>query len=54
MSKFTIERNHPTPLFVTVDQIAERIQDRTRDGTFWSPPIKVIVTKLQTVIDPET
>ena len=25
MTKFTIERNHPTPLFVTVDQIAERI-----------------------------
>ena len=50
MAKFTIERDNPAPLCLTVDQISERFLDRPRDGSYLAPPIKIILTKLQSQI----
>ena len=50
MAKFTIERDNFAPLCLTVDQISERFLDRPRDGSYLAPPIKIILTKLQSQI----
>lgn len=54
MAKFTLERDNRTPLCLTVDQISERFLDKSRDGSYLPPPIRIILTKLQSKIDPET
>ena len=54
MVKFTLERDNPTPFCLTVDQISERFMDKARDGSYFAPPIRIILTKLQGNIDQET
>ena len=48
MAKFTLERDNPSPLCLTVDQISERFMDKSRDGSYLAPPIRIILTKLLT------
>ena len=57
MTKFTLERDNPSPLTLTVDQISERFMDRKKDGSYWPAPTKLILTKLNSRVihvDPET
>ena len=54
MAKFTLERDNPRPFCITVDQISERFMDLRRDGMYYSPPTKIILTKLEAIIDYET
>ena len=50
MAKFTLERDNPAPLCLTLDQCSERFLDQSRDGSYLAPPIKIILTKLQSQI----
>ena len=54
MVKFTLERDNPNPLCLSVDQISERFLDRARDGGYLAPPIRLILTKLQSQIEQQT
>ena len=54
MSKFTLERDNTQPLCITVDQISERFLDRPRNGSYIAPPIKIILTKLESEIHPDS
>jgi len=47
MVKFTLERDNKTPLCLTVDQMSERFLDRSRDGSYVAPQIRIILTKLK-------
>lgn len=55
MSKFTLERdNLKGPVIITLDQIAERFMDIPRDNGYLPPLTRVIITKLNSQIDPKT
>jgi hypothetical protein len=54
MTKFTLERDHPQSFTVTIDQISERFMDRPRNGSYKPVPVKLILTKLNSKIDPDT
>lgn len=56
-TKFTLERDNPNPLVVSIDQISERLMDKHRDyreGSYTPAYVKLILTKLNTKIDPDS
>ena len=49
MAKFILERDNPTPLFITLDSISERFFEPSQE---YSPPqTKIILTRLKTQIN---
>ena len=46
MAKFTLERDNPQPLFITLDQISERFFEPSQE--YVPPPTRIILTRLKT------
>ena len=49
MAKFTLERDNPQPLFITLDQISERFFEPSQG--YVPPPARIILTRLKTQIE---
>lgn len=50
-TKFTLERDHPQSLTISIDQISERVMDRKRNFSYDVVPVKIILTKLSSKIE---
>lgn len=54
MTKFTLHEDHPRPLTIAIDQVNARFVDETMRGSYEYPPIKLMLTKLRTKMNPLT
>ena len=53
MSTFTLDEDHPEPLTIAIDQVNARFVDETMRGAYEYPGIRVMLTRIDTVVKPK-